>query len=296
MRYAISHRTTYGYPDSVSVSHHLLRLQPRALSFQQTRAYALHSEPAPAVFETHPDYFGNPVSFITIEGPHRQFSVAANCEVEIGSKPIPDPAATPAWEFVRDLCREDDYSVCGDACEFFYASALVSVRSEFKDYVLPSFAEGRPILEAGIDLMARIHADFTFDPEATTVATPVEQVFRQRRGVCQDFAHLQIACFRALGLSARYVSGYLETVPPPGQPKLVGADASHAWVQLWCGAAGWVDLDPTNNLLPNDRHITLAWGRDFADVSPLRGVLVGSGKHHLSVAVDVNQVPETPAG
>jgi transglutaminase-like putative cysteine protease len=140
--------------------------------------------------------------------------------------------------------------------------------------------------------MHRIHRDFQFDPQATTVATPLEQVFEQRSGVCQDFAHLQIACLRAIGLPARYVSGYLETTPPPGKPKLTGADASHAWVQLWCADAGWIDLDPTNDLLPAERHITLALGRDFADVSPLRGVLVGSGSHHLTVAVDVTPILE----
>jgi len=148
-------------------------------------------------------------------------------------------------------------------------------------------AASRPVLEAAVDLMQLIHDDFKFDPQATTVATPLEQVFRARRGVCQDFAQLQIACLRAMGLPARYVSGYLETLPPPGKPKLLGADSSHAWLQLWCGEAGWVDLDPTNNLLPTERHITVAWGRDFADVSPLRGVLVGSGTHQLQVAVDV---------
>jgi transglutaminase-like putative cysteine protease len=292
VRYAISHRTTYGYHNSVSVSHHLLRLQPRSLPQQRTLTYELSSDPAPAVVETHPDYFGNLVSFVTIEGPHRQLAVTSHCEVEIVPKSVPDPSITPAWENVRDRCR-DDYANCGEACEYYYPSALVPLRPEFKDYAVSSFPHDRPILEAGMDLMARIHADFQFDSQATTVATPVEHVFRQRRGVCQDFAHFQIACFRAVGLSARYVSGYLETVPPPGQTKLVGADASHAWVQLWCGAEGWVDLDPTNSLLPNERHITLAWGRDFADVSPLRGVLVGSGKHDLNVAVDVNQIPES---
>ncbi len=287
MRYAITHNTSYQYNNAVSVSHHLLRLTPRELSHQRRLNYEMSAEPAPALVDSHPDYFGNTVNFVTIEGPHRQLVVTSRCEVEVTAKPSAMPAATPAWESVRELCRSDVYNAAGEACEFVFASPLIPLRPEFAQYAASAFSAERPLLEAGVDLMRRIHTDFKFDPEATTVATPLEQVFRQRRGVCQDFAQFQIACLRALGLPARYVSGYLETAPPPGQARLVGADASHAWVQLWCGEAGWVDLDPTNNLLPGERHITLAWGRDFADVSPLRGVLIGSGSHHLKVAVDV---------
>ena len=290
MRYAISHRTIYEYNDAVSVSHHLLRLQPRDSVSQRLLSYKLICDPSPAVLQPHTDYFGNQVSFVTIEGPHRQLSVDSECQIEVSPKVTPAPRATPPWENVRDLCGDDAYALCREACEFYFPSTLVQVRPEFREYAASAFTPGRPILEAGIDLMAKIHADFKFDSQATTVATPVEQVLRQRRGVCQDFAQLQIACFRSMGLSARYVSGYLETVPPPGQQKMIGADASHAWVQLWCGEAGWVDLDPTNNLLPGERHITLAWGRDYDDISPLRGVLVGSGAHQLRVAVDVNQI------
>lgn len=294
MRYSISHTTTYEYNQPVSVSHHLLRLKPRDRAFQRTRKFNLSSEPAPAVLESHLDYFGNAVSFLTVEGAHRQLTVTSECEVEVESTPAVQATATPAWEVVRDLCHTDSYAACGEAGEYCFPSDLIVLRTEYRDYALPTLAAGRPVLEAAVDLMGRIHSDFVFDSQSTTVATPLEKVFKQRRGVCQDFAHFQIACLRAMGLPARYVSGYLETVPPPGQPKLVGADASHAWVQLWCGEIGWVDLDPTNNLLPQDNHITLAFGRDFADVSPLRGVLVGSGTHHLKVAVDVNRLDEQP--
>jgi transglutaminase-like putative cysteine protease len=287
VRYAISHRTTYQYDDAVSVSHHLLRLRPRDSAHQRTSSYNLRTEPAPTLLDFHQDYFGNTVTFITIEGPHRQMAVISECEVELEAKPLLDAAATPPWEDVRELCRGDVYGRGGEASEFCFSSTLIPLHPEFREYASSAFAPGRPVLEAGIALMQKIKSEFKFDPEATTVTTPVDQVFRQRRGVCQDFAHLQIACLRAMGLPARYVSGYLETVPPPGRPKLVGADASHAWLQLWCGDTGWIDLDPTNNLLPTERHITLAWGRDFADVSPLRGVLVGSGDHRLKVAVDV---------
>jgi transglutaminase-like putative cysteine protease len=247
-------------------------------------------EPVPALTDSYQDYFGNIVNFVSIEGPHRQLVVDSLCEVEVAPRSIVDPEATPAWDSVRELCRGDVYNSAGEACEFCFPSPLIPLLPELSSYATPAFPVDKPLLEAAIDLMGRIHADFEFDPAATTVATPLQQVFRQRRGVCQDFAQFQIACLRALGLPARYVSGYLETAPPPGKPKLVGADASHAWVQLWCGESGWIDLDPTNNLLPGERYITLAWGRDFADVSPLRGVLVGSGSHQLKVAVDVTPV------
>lgn len=297
MRYEISHRTTYDYNSEVSVSHHLLRLKPREHPRQQTLKYHLTTQPGSARQDSHTDYFGNNVSIVVLEGPHRQLTVAAECQVDVQPPAVLEPGATQPWESIADLCRAQSYGVWGEASEFCFPSPLVPVRPEFRDYAAPAFAPGRAVLAAAIELMSSLHKDFAFDTQATTVATPLDQVYRQRRGVCQDFAHLQIACFRAMGLSARYVSGYLETAPPPGQVKLIGADASHAWVQLWCGETGWIDLDPTNNLLPADRHITLAWGRDFGDVSPLRGVLVGSGTHQLTVAVDVNQATDAgPAG
>ncbi|HLH53172.1 MAG TPA: transglutaminase family protein [Verrucomicrobiae bacterium] len=292
MRYSVSHETSYHYNNAVSVSHHLIRLTPRPLPYQRPLNHVITVLPRPAVLDTHSDYFGNSVNFVTIEGPHRELSVRSECEIELSPKRAVDAKNTPAWENVRELCRGNTHLDAGRSCEFVFASPLIPLRDEFFEYTAEVFAAGKPILEAAIDLMRRIHDEFEFDPKATTVATPLQQVFRQRRGVCQDFAHLQIACLRSHGLPARYVSGYIETVPPPGQPKLVGADASHAWLQLWCGESGWCDLDPTNNLLPQERHITLAWGRDFGDVSPLRGVLVGSGNHHLKVAVDVTPLPE----
>jgi transglutaminase-like putative cysteine protease len=287
VRYSIIHKTSYRYNNLVSVSHHLMRLAPRALPYQRLARHQLTIDPTRAVLESHEDYFGNTVNFVTIEGPHRQLLVESRCEVEVLPKAISSPDLTPAWEQVRALSRGDTYHGEGESSEFSFASRLIALRAEFAQYAAPAFTRGKPILEAGIELMRRINEDFEFDSQATTIATPLEQVFRQRRGVCQDFAQFQIACFRATGVPARYVSGYLETAPPPGQVKLVGADASHAWVQLWCGNVGWVDLDPTNNVIPGERHITLALGRDFADVSPLRGVLVGSGSHQLTVAVDV---------
>lgn len=292
MRYSISHKTIYEYNNIVSVSHHVIRLQPRTLSYQRNLKYHLQAEPLPARMDSHQDYYGNNLSFLAIEGPHRQLIVSSQCQVEVLAKPAVAPADTPAWENMRELCRGDAYNCAVEACEFAFPSPLIPLRMDFAQYAAPAFSGGRPFLEAAMELMRKIHHDFKFDPAATTVATPLEQVFRERRGVCQDFAHLQIACLRALGLPARYVSGYLETVPPPGRSKLLGADSSHAWIQIWCGAGGWIDLDPTNNLLPAERHITVGWGRDFADVSPLRGVLVGSGSHQLKVEVDVTPLEQ----
>ena len=289
VRYQIIHKTVYDYDNPVSVSHHLVRMTPRELPRQHFMQREMLGEPKPNLSTSHEDYFGNTVTFITVEEPHRRLLLTAKSEVEV-TAPQP-PESTPPWESVRELCRGSTLNAAREACEFAFPSTLVPRSPEYANYAGESFPNGRPLLDAALHLMGRIHKDFKFDAKATTVATPLEQVFRQRRGVCQDFAHLQIACLRSLGLSARYVSGYLETLPPPGKPKLIGADASHAWLQLWCGDAGWIDIDPTNNTLPGERYITLAWGRDYTDVSPLRGVLTGSGRHQLNVAVDVLPLP-----
>ena len=288
----ITHSTTYDYRSPVTVAHHLLRLAPRRLRRQYRLAHALEVTPTPACLSSHRDYFGNEVAFTIFEGAHRQLRVRARSRVAVGAAFIPEAAETPAWENVRNLCRTDLSARVLEAGEFTFGSPLVPLDAPFTEYARASFPSSRRLLEAVLDLTARIHRDFKFDPTATTVATPLAQVLEQRRGVCQDFAHLQIACLRALGLPARYVSGYLETVPPPGQPKLVGADASHAWVSFFCPGLGWIDVDPTNNLLPSMQHITLGWGRDYGDVSPIRGVLVGGEEHTLSVAVDVAALGE----
>ena len=292
MKYDITHATTYQYRDAVSVSHHILRLTPRNLRHQRCLSHDAHIDPKPAVSQPHYDYFGNAVSFVTVEGPHRCLVVTASSRVSLTRPSLPLPAETPAWETVRESGRGEQIGLALDASEFIFDSPLVKSTDDFADYARPSFTKDRPSLEAVLDLTARIHHDFKFDPKATTIATPLEDVFQHRRGVCQDFAQFQIACLRSLGLPARYVSGYLETNPPPGQPRLAGADASHAWVSFYCHGLGWIDVDPTNNLLPATHHITVAWGRDYSDVSPLRGVILGSGEHTLNVAVDVVLVPD----
>lgn len=285
--YDLSHTTTYDYHSSISVSHHLLRVSPRRLPRQFRLRHSIHTDPTPTTTSVRTDYFGNDVTFATIEGSHKRLSVTSLSRIAVGPAFIPDPAETPPWESVRGMCRSDRSQPVLEAIEFSFASPLVPLESRFATYAAPSFPPRRSILEAALDLMSRIHRDFVFDATATTVATPLLEVFENRRGVCQDFAHLHIACLRSMGLPARYVSGYLETIPPPGKAQLVGADASHAWVSLFCPGIGWIDLDPTNNCLPSMRHITAAWGRDYSDVSPIRGVLLGSGEHTLSVAVDV---------
>ncbi|MEI7728853.1 MAG: transglutaminase family protein [Verrucomicrobiota bacterium] len=285
--FEIKHVTTYRYEGAVALSHHLLRLTPRELNRQRCLSHFIELDPTPTVTATHTDYFGNRVTFITQESVHSEFTVIAQSTVAVGPASIPDPAETPPWETVRRLCNGDHTGRSLEATEFVYNSPLVQVHRGYADYAAASFTPNRPMLEAALDLTRRIHADFKFDAKATTVATPLQQVFQQRRGVCQDFAHIQIACFRAMGIPARYVSGYLETLPPVNQPRLIGADASHAWVAFFCPGLGWTDLDPTNNVLPSLRHITLGWGRDFSDVSPIRGVILGGGHHTLKVGVDV---------
>jgi transglutaminase-like putative cysteine protease len=214
-------------------------------------------------------------------------SVEASSELEVYAMPPRVLSDSPAWETVRDTVPGDHSPDGLDAYQFVFDSTRISSKPALADYGRESFPPRRPLLEAVYDLTTRIHHDFRFDAKATEVTTPVETFFEKRRGVCQDFSHLQIACLRSLGLPARYISGYLRTLPPPGRARLVGADASHAWCSVWCPGVGWVDFDPTNNCLPSDGHITLAWGRDYSDVSPIRGVLLGGAKHTLKVGVDV---------
>ena len=286
--YEIHHTTTYDYIGDVSVSHHLLRLTPRETVRQHCLEHDLTITPKPGNISNHEDYFGNPTRFLAVEKPHRKLVISARSRVALSPVFIPEAAETPSWESVRASCRNEHSDQALEAHEFIYGSPLVPAPHEFGQYAWPSFERNRPILEAVADLTQRIHDEYAFDPTATTVATPVNEVLQKRRGVCQDLAHVQIACLRSQGLAARYVSGYIETEPSPGQPKLRGVDASHAWVSFFCPGIGWLDVDPTNNCFPSLRHITVAWGRDYSDVSPVRGVLLGGENQSLSVAVDVN--------
>jgi len=262
-------------------------LKPRTIPHHPLAQCELHIEPAPATITERMDYFGNILYFFTVQEPHTELVVEARSEVKIAEQATPWPQHAPAWEEIA-VSLPDDLSLCGlDAYQFAFESPRIRLRPEFASYAMQSFTPGRPMPEALLDLTARIHSDFRFDSRVTTVRTPPEEVFRKRRGVCQDFAQLQIACLRSLNLAARYVSGYLRTYQPPGVPRLVGADASHAWVSVYCPGSGWLDVDPTNNVVPSDGHVTLAWGRDYGDVSPLHGLVLGGGAHTLKVAVDM---------
>jgi transglutaminase-like putative cysteine protease len=288
MIYRIVHRTTYRYKHPVSVGNHVACLRPRSLPHHLLTHSELHIQPNPATRTERVDYFGNLLCFFTVQEPHKELVVEARSEVVVEEHESPwtlQPSLS--WEeSVRSL--PDDHSPAAlEAYQFGFESPRIRLHPEFASYARHSFTPGRPMPEALLDLTARIHKDFRFDSKATSVRTPTEEVFRKRRGVCQDFAHLQIACLRSMNVAARYVSGYLRTYPPPGQPRLVGADASHAWVSAYSPGAGWLDLDPTNNLVPSSGHVTLAWGRDYSDVCPLRGLILGGGSHTLKVAVDM---------
>lgn len=291
VRYRCTHVTAYSYGEPVTESHLIAHLAPRPHPRQTGRIVALSLNPAPAVAVDRVDWFGNPVTYAALQEPHRSLTVTAELEVEVRPPPPVDPAATPAWEWLRDRARDRM-----ETAEQVFASPRVPAPDpDLAVFAAESFTPGRPVAEAALDLMHRIHRDFTFDPTATTVSTPVRDVLGQRRGVCQDFAHLLIGAARSLGLPARYVSGYLRTLPPEGVEDWRGAAASHAWVQLWtgdpeAGGVGWLDLDPTNGVMAGVDHVTLAWGRDYDDVCPLRGVIVGGGSHTLSVAVRVEPV------
>ena len=280
--YQVVHTTRYTYSDAVSVSHHVARVMPRAFPEQECLRHDLQIDPAPAVVRPHHDYFGNAVTFFIVERAHTELTVRATSTVKVRRRSLPVFAGTPPWE---EACDYDALPL--EAIECLFDSASIAVSDAVAGYAHPSFPPGRPLLEAVADLIHRIHADFTFDPQATTVATPLRDVLSLRRGVCQDFARLGIACLRSRGLAARYVSGYLETLSPPGEPRLAGVDASHAWLAVYCPGLGWVDVDPTNDMFPSNTHVTLAWGRDYADVSPVRGVILGGGQHSLRVSVDV---------
>lgn len=287
MIYKIVHRTTYKYKYPVSVGNHVACLKPRTLMRHQLARNELRIQPFPATRTERVDYFGNLLCFFTVQEPHKELVVESRSEVIMEGNATLRPQQSLPWEEAARLLP-DDHSPAGlEAYQFGFESPRIRIRPEFASYALQSFTPGRPMLDGLLDLTARIHKDFRFDSKVTNVRTPTEEVFRKRRGVCQDFAHLQIACLRSLNIAARYVSGYLRTYPPPGQPRLVGADASHAWVSAYCPGIGWLDMDPTNNVVPSNGHVTLAWGRDYGDVSPLRGLILGGGAHTLKVAVDM---------
>lgn len=295
MLYHVTHATTYNYTELVALCHNIVHLTPRDSPRQNCLRNQLLITPSPAVTVAGRDYFGNPLTFFTVQEPHRQLTVTTQMLTEVAPFPgVPAPEQSPAWDEVRDRIRTDASFEGLDAYQFVFESVYVKSSGDLADYARASFPAGRPLVEAMLELNRRIHEDFKYDPASTTVTTPLADVLSKRRGVCQDFAHLGIGCLRSLGLPARYVSGYLLTEPPAGQPRLVGADASHAWLSAYCPGLGWIDLDPTNNLIPSEKHVVLSWGRDYDDVSPIKGVILGGGQHTVSVAVDVVRMDATP--
>jgi transglutaminase-like putative cysteine protease len=294
MRYRLRHLTTYAYGAPVDLAAHLLHLSPRELPGQRVLHATLRTDPAPSRRVEGRDHFGNVASWLFLDAPHDRFRVTLEAELEADFPPPPPDTETPRWEEVAEAAREREG---WQAAEFAEPSAMAPADAGAGAYAAASFSAGRPVLAGLRELMARIRRDFAFRPGVTTIATPVAQVLAQRAGVCQDFAHLMIAGLRAIGLPARYVSGYLRTRPPPGQPRRQGADHSHAWVGCWLGPGlGWVDLDPTNGLVVADEHVLLGWGRDYADVSPMRGMLLGGGRQSLSVAVDLEPLEAEVGG
>ncbi|MDD9935833.1 MAG: transglutaminase family protein [Myxococcales bacterium] len=285
--YRIRHTTRYRYTDMVAIAHNEARLTPRDGPQQRAHSTRFVVDPAPSFMVREQDYFGNWVNLFAFEEPHHEFSLTAHSEVTVSARALPELVSTVPWEQAVTDTLDPAQPEQLEALQYGMASPHVQWSPALHDYAAESFAAGRPLLEGAFELTQRIHDDFAYVPGVTSIATPVSKVFEARRGVCQDFAHLQLACLRALGLPARYVSGYLLTEPPPGQKKLVGADASHAWVSVYCPGHGFVDMDPTNDTLVGTDHTTLAWGRDFADVSPLKGVVLGGGSHTIDVAVDV---------
>jgi transglutaminase-like putative cysteine protease len=293
MRYRVTHRTTYTYSEPVAICHNQVLLTPRDNAHQRCRRHRLQIRPAPAHTTRRSDAFGNHVHVFSIETSHRKLEVTASSRVQVTPRTPPEARCTLPWETAAEAVRGQSAPDWFEACQFVFASPSVQLHTEMGAYARKIFTPQRPILEALVELTARIHADFRYDTKATHVATTTDEAFRLRRGVCQDFAHVEIACLRSLGIPARYVSGYLRTIPPAGKPRLIGADQSHAWVSVWCGEAGWIDVDPTNAALCSTDHITLAWGRDYSDVAPIKGAFTGGGAHTLSVSVDV--APLEPA-
>ncbi|MBL6454201.1 transglutaminase family protein [Belnapia sp. T6] len=295
MIYRIRHSTRYAYGNPVDLAAHLLHLTPRDLPGQRVLSADIMADPPASRFRHGRDHFGNHVTWLFVDAPHAAFEVVGEAVVEVRLPPAPPAAATPAWEEVAALAR-----VGGprgwQAAEFTFDSPMVPVEPAAGAYAAPSFPPGRPVLEGLLELNSRIRREFAYRSGVTSLSTPVAEVLARREGVCQDFSHLMISALRALGLPARYVSGYIRTRPPPGQVRRRGTDQSHAWVGCWLGPAhGWLDLDPTNGVVVQEEHVIVGWGRDYADVSPVSGIVLGGGEHGLSIAVDLDPVEQGAA-
>ncbi|MEW4455807.1 transglutaminase family protein [Bremerella sp. JC817] len=292
MRYQVQHKTTYQYSEPASVAHNLLHLRVPTTHRQTVEDFGVIVEPKPRSVVTRTDYFGNQVHYFALSEPHNGMTITATSRVAI--RPVVPIASSPSWEELAAQGRNRAFPL--EVRQFLFPSRHIRLLPVLVEYGKAAFTRNRPIVEAAMELTTRIFTDYKYDSTATTINTPLEDVVRQRHGVCQDFAHVGIGVLRALGLPARYVSGYLRTEPPPGKPRLIGADASHAWFSVFCGnELGWIDFDPTNKVMVGTDHITLANGRDFEDVSPIQGVVMGGGTRTMQVGVDVMPLEAKPA-
>ena len=299
-RYHVLHETHTRYQHQVTLSQQYVHLTPLEFAFQHVQWHHVTVQPHTTDTINGVDYFGNSMRYFMMPTPHQELIVQSEFAVDLAQRPtLVELTESQPWEYLRNVLQRHqlppdsahqwgaNHHQTKQASQFLYASPHVSCSAILRDYAALSYTPNRPLLEAAFDLTQRIFNDFEFDATATDISTPVEEVFRGRRGVCQDFAHLMIACIRSLGLPARYVSGYILTHPPAGQPRLIGADASHAWVSVYCPTLGWIDFDPTNRCLVQHEHITLGFGRDFSDVTPMRGIVLGGGEQQLEVKVTV---------
>src|SRR5208283_1587541 len=285
MRYRVQHTTRYAYGSPVELAAHMVHLRPRARPWQTVISERIVTDPMPARRRDGLDHFGNTVTWLFLDLPHADFEVTSESVVDVNCPSPANPADTPPWESVLQTARTSEG---WHAVEFQFGTAMAPINPDTKAYVSESFLPGRPVLEALLELNERFYTEFRFRSGVTTISTPVSQVMRRREGVCQDFSHAMVSGLRGIGIPARYTSGYIRTKPPPGQTKRQGADQSHAWVGCWLGPEhGWIDVDPTNGIVIRDEHVLLGWGRDYSDVSPVRGVILGGGDHSVLVSVDL---------
>ena len=287
--YTILHKTEYKYYGPVSLCHNIAKLMPRDTDTQVCKNTEIHISPRPDVLDEYEDFYGNKVVYFAIQQEHTSLTVTVKSEIikQAAASPEFNWYSSASWEEIKQLIQKNTEYI--DARQYIAATPMTGFNDDIKEYALQSFKSGSTLFDAALNLTSRIFKDFTFKPGFTTITTPAEEVFIARKGVCQDFAHLAIACIKSLGLPVRYVSGYVETVPPKGEEKMVGVDASHAWFSVFIPGMGWMDFDPTNNIIPGSQHVTIGWGRDYADICPLKGVILSSGPHELKVSVDMRR-------
>ncbi|MCC6918802.1 MAG: transglutaminase family protein [Alphaproteobacteria bacterium] len=296
MLYRVRHLTTYEYSKTVTSSQHVLRLRPRLTDNQVCASSEVALNPAPLRRTARDDYFGNRMEIVNLDDPHLELTIDSTSLVRVSKRKPRDIEMTAAWETIADtlsLARTEPEIM---ATNFLFDTPLTRAdTTDLVSYAAEDFAPGRAVALAARDLMNRVRRDIKYKPGVTDISTPIDKIFELKAGVCQDQSHFMLAVLRARGLAARYVSGYLLTYPPPGRPRMQGADQSHAWVQVWCPPLGWIDFDPTNGVLPDDEHITVAYGRDYADISPISGIMLGGGEHEVEVKVDVAPLEEANA-